>query len=679
LKKLIPIIILLILNVVIGTLVFRDFGESWDEESMHYYADISYKAYQNIANPNSLESYYGDNILRYYGPAYVLMAKTVINFFPIINQIDTVNVWHLLNFLTFQIGILFFYLVCVRYQKPLVATATTLLFNTQPVIWGHSFINPRDIPLLVFFIATISSGLYLSDVLPSRVNDIPLQGKFLLTNKISINNIFRLICLKVKSNILQLIFLIISLIVINKFQVLEPIIGYFIKLAYYSGNTSLVGCVFSIFSENYRNIPLENFIVKGTTITNYIINTIIIILFLIDTFDFFRYFNIGLISKFSSIVLKRFHILDFKKFYDLNKSKISPKKTWSTFGLFVKNFIGNFSKWQIWLASLMFGFCISTRIVGIYAGFLVVIFLLITNLRKSTSLICSYLFLSLIFTYLLWPYLWFDPIHRFIESLTIMSNFQWDEKILFAGNYFKVDSLPRSYFPTLLGIQITEPALLLIILGILFYIYEFIKNKSFSIYSLIEVSWFSFPALYIILKQPPIYDNFRHFLFIIPPLFLIAGKTIQMLSSKTKPAVFSLIILLLALPGIYQIYKLHPYSYVYYNSLIGGINGADGNYELDYFGTSLKEVTERINYLAPTSADVYVSAPLHLVKKYIRDDINLLTDLNEVLPNQLTYEIFLNRFNWPEKFKDKPEIFTVQKNGTVFSGIRIISFKEIDY
>jgi hypothetical protein len=39
--------------------------------------------------------------------------------------------------------------------------------------------------------------------------------------------------------------------------------------------------------------------------------------------------------------------------------------------------------------------------------------------------------------------------------------------------------------------------------------------------------------------------------------------------------------------------RLHPYQYVYFNRIVaGGLRGAAGKYETDYWGASLKEATE---------------------------------------------------------------------------------------
>ena len=56
--------------------------------------------------------------------------------------------------------------------------------------------------------------------------------------------------------------------------------------------------------------------------------------------------------------------------------------------------------------------------------------------------------------------------------------------------------------------------------------------------------------------------------------------------------------------------ELHPYEYIYYNAFAGGVAGAAGRYDLDYWGLSLAEATrdlERIvsnqrSHETPTAA-----------------------------------------------------------------------------
>jgi len=43
--------------------------------------------------------------------------------------------------------------------------------------------------------------------------------------------------------------------------------------------------------------------------------------------------------------------------------------------------------------------------------------------------------------------------------------------------------------------------------------------------------------------------------------------------------------------------ELHPYEYIYYNAFAGGVAGAAGRYDLDYWGLSLAEATRDLEHV----------------------------------------------------------------------------------
>jgi hypothetical protein len=49
----------------------------------------------------------------------------------------------------------------------------------------------------------------------------------------------------------------------------------------------------------------------------------------------------------------------------------------------------------------------------------------------------------------------------------------------------------------------------------------------------------------------------------------------------------------LAVP-VYGMVRLHPYEYVYFNPLGGGLRGADGRYMLDYWGLAFKQAADEL-------------------------------------------------------------------------------------
>src|SRR3989304_6752172 len=84
---------------------------------------------------------------------------------------DMGSVWHLLNFVTFQVGIIAVYFLCLRLMNYVTAIIVKVLFSSQPLLWGHSFINSKDIPFLVFFSLSVWSGLEMVDAYFKQVNN----------------------------------------------------------------------------------------------------------------------------------------------------------------------------------------------------------------------------------------------------------------------------------------------------------------------------------------------------------------------------------------------------------------------------------------------------------------------------------------------------------------------------
>jgi hypothetical protein len=72
-----------------------------------------------------------------------------------------------------------------------------------------------------------------------------------------------------------------------------------------------------------------------------------------------------------------------------------------------------------------------------------------------------------------------------------------------------------------------------------------------------------------------LYDNFRQIFFILPPIFLMAGVALEAIKNVKWQAALIVICLL---PSAFGIVSLHPYEYMYYNSFVGGVSGADGTF-----------------------------------------------------------------------------------------------------
>jgi hypothetical protein len=144
--------------------------------------------------------------------------------------------------------------------------------------------------------------------------------------------------------------------------------------------------------------------------------------------------------------------------------------------------------------------------------------------------------------------------------------------------------------------------------------------------------------------------------------------------AKQSPAwLYGLLLFILLLPNLLAMIQLHPYEYVYYNRLAGGVEGAFRRYETDYWATSYQEAIEYLNRSAPPGANLVVWGPAHIVRKYIRPDIEVDTYFTGQPQAEIRSDYLLvsTRENADLKlFPEQPALFSVGRAGAIFSLVR---------
>jgi hypothetical protein len=190
-----------------------------------------------------------------------------------------------------------------------------------------------------------------------------------------------------------------------------------------------------------------------------------------------------------------------------------------------------------------------------------------------------------------WPWAQWQPIWRPLLALRELSHFAFDGLVLFDGQMVRTENLPWNYLPQWLLVQTPIVVLVLIVAALIS-----VKLQSREERTRFAALWFAalFPILYIIGTRAVIYDATRHILFTYPPIAAIAGIGGAKIWETLRPTrtgvalAFALLIGGLFGPVSYAI-RNHPYEYVYYNEFVGGTRGAFKRYELDYWGTCLKD------------------------------------------------------------------------------------------
>jgi len=167
-----PILLLLAAALIIGLFTLPDYGEGWDEADIRRYSEYAAGAYRYLLHPQDLPPF--ETNLNLYGPAYVALAGLLVGLATrVAPLLSPVTAWHGVHFLTFLIGVLLLYLLARRWMSDTAAFGAALLFITQPLFWGHAFINPKDIPFMTMFLATVYFGLRAVDQLKNSVRLTP--------------------------------------------------------------------------------------------------------------------------------------------------------------------------------------------------------------------------------------------------------------------------------------------------------------------------------------------------------------------------------------------------------------------------------------------------------------------------------------------------------------------------
>ena len=195
-----------------------------------------------------------------------------------------------------------------------------------------------------------------------------------------------------------------------------------------------------------------------------------------------------------------------------------------------------------------------------------------------------------------------------------MSAFPNIVPVLFMGKIYSSDQIPHRFFPTLLILQLTEPALILIIIGFSVSIWLFVKGKAKEPILLFS-GWFLIPALWVVLSHSNLYDNAASIIISMAAALDDRRHGNGSIDDRCQiPVLKAALLIVIAMPGIVACIQLHPYEYIYYNSLIGGVPGAYRKFELDYWATSFKNASNTLIKQCNLEPELWLLAPERLLR-----------------------------------------------------------------
>ncbi|MCR9101794.1 MAG: tetratricopeptide repeat protein [bacterium] len=240
--------------------------------------------------------------------------------------------------------------------------------------------------------------------------------------------------------------------------------------------------------------------------------------------------------------------------------------------------------------------------LGLFAGLDFLFKYGVKGLTTQTKLVGQYLVWCLgaavagyIVAVLFWPAALVDPVGHPLAALTEFAQLGVKIRLLFEGENVMSDDTAWSY--PLVWIVKTIPLYVLVgFLGSLFLLPRLLSKYDKTA---VLLAYFAtiFPVAYIIYKDSILHDGWRHLMFIYPSMIAVAALfwiNMEDLLSNKKPLLYGLygLLGLMAVESTQFIVRNPHLSYVYFNPIGGGLKGAFGTYETDYWGISVKQAID---------------------------------------------------------------------------------------
>jgi len=235
---------------------------------------------------------------------------------------------------------------------------------------------------------------------------------------------------------------------------------------------------------------------------------------------------------------------------------------------------------------------------------------------------------------LIWPWAVVEPLNP-LRAVGYFSTFfeePWRE--LFEGQQILVPEMPARYLPQLLALKLPEILLGLGLAGLIGALVAALRPLPPRLRAALLLTALAavLPVLVTMVTRPAMYNGIRHFVFVVPPLAVLGGLAADFLARRLadgqRPwrgtALASLLAIGIVSPVV-AMARLHPYEYIHFNHIAGGVKGADGRYMLDYWGLSFKQATDSLaafmttQKLPPEKIKVAVCGPHRPVQVAMRE------------------------------------------------------------
>lgn len=208
-----------------------------------------------------------------------------------------------------------------------------------------------------------------------------------------------------------------------------------------------------------------------------------------------------------------------------------------------------------------------------------------------------------------WPWSALSPLNP-IRGLFSFAEFHYNIRTVLDGTVYRMATIPRIYVPVYILIKLPLLMLAGAVLAMIFAALPKLANGVIAHRARREIGVVAvaalFPVLCEVILHGPAFCGLRHFLFVLPPLAILAGVGLDSLLKRVSGIrLLAPVALAVVLAGFswnaVTLYRLHPYEYLVFNPLVGGLEGASRRYATDYWFTIMPEAVDGLEaYLART-------------------------------------------------------------------------------
>ena len=198
-----------------------------------------------------------------------------------------------------------------------------------------------------------------------------------------------------------------------------------------------------------------------------------------------------------------------------------------------------------------------------------------------------------------WPWSALAPLNP-LRGLIDFGQFHYSIDTLLAGHVYTMDHVPRWYVPLYLLIRLP----LLMLGGAALSLLCLAQRDKAHVWRRADVALIVFMALFPVLSEVvdrgPAFTGMRHFTFVVPLFAVLAGIGFDWLMLPRGRrlrfvAVGAAVAVVVALvSNAVLLVRLHPYQYLYYNPLVGGLEGASRQFATDYWVNIMPEAVGRL-------------------------------------------------------------------------------------